>query len=171
MLHSEGRNINESDAIRYFYDHDERLDGIGEYEVEIADFPNFMTLDVDEDTRFPMPPIFSPPPPGINPNMPPGQSQGPNQGSGPPGPPPSQIPSKQSAQKSAGGGPQLKFVSPGTLRPCLFRYVFIWQTNGRSYWAYLTILTPKSIAGWRWSGFRWQWFGLDLRFIESFVCY
>jgi hypothetical protein len=28
----------------------------------------------------------------------------------------------------------------------------------------------NSVAGWRWNGFRWVYFGVDLRRIDSFVC-
>lgn len=173
MFYSDGQNVTEIDAIRIFNDHDERYDGVGEYEVEVIDFPRFINLDVDEDYRFPMPPMVPPnTPPGFGPGPGYGPSNpgGPGSNQGPPGPPPSFTPSQQSAQKSTSGG-TAKFVSPGTLRPCMFRYVYIWQTNGRSYWAYLVFIDNRSVAGWRWEGFRWRWFGLDLRFIQSFTCF
>ncbi|HHD2751811.1 TPA: hypothetical protein ACOTG0_000567 [Clostridium perfringens] len=93
----------------------------------------------------------------------------------PMGPPPSHIPSKkdtgvQHATFSGGGG-ATKAVSPGSIRGCLFRFTYIWQNNGRNYWAYLTRVDRKSVSGWRWSGFRWVFFGVDLRRIDSFVCF
>lgn len=87
----------------------------------------------------------------------------------PTGLPPSFIPSKSQANQQF-GGPTTKAVDPGSIRPCLFRFVYIWQTNGRSYWAYLTFAGRKSVAGFRWMGFRWVYFGLDLNRIESFFC-
>lgn len=102
------------------------------------------------------------------------------QGAAPMGPPPSYIPSKndknvQSLGKNlppAGPGtPQTKAVSGGSIKPCLYRYTYIWQTNGRSYWAYITRVDPRSISGWRWLGFRWVYFGVDTRKIDYFVCY
>ncbi|MDZ5254763.1 hypothetical protein [Clostridium sp. LIBA-8841] len=91
------------------------------------------------------------------------------------GPPPSHIPSKQDAGVqhatfSSGGG-ATKAVSPGSIRNCLFRFTYIWQNNGRSYWAYLTRVDRRSVSGWRWAGFRWVFFGVDLRRIDSFVCF
>ncbi|MCZ8515565.1 transporter [Paenibacillus filicis] len=57
----------------------------------------------------------------------------------------------------------------------MFRYVYIWQTNGEAYWMYLTHVGRTSIAGFRWYGTGpfgfWIYFGLDLRRIDSFVCY
>ncbi|WP_243103813.1 hypothetical protein [Clostridium sp. JN-1] len=84
----------------------------------------------------------------------------------PPGPPPAFTPTKKSA------GPSLKAVDPGAIRPCRNRFVYIWQTDGRSYWAYITFVGPRSIAGFRWipRTRRWTYFGLDLRRIESFFC-
>lgn len=91
------------------------------------------------------------------------------------GPPPSHIPSKQDAGVqhatfSSGGG-ATKAVSPGSIRNCLFRFTYIWQNNGRSYWAYLTRVDRRSVSGWRWAGFRWVFFGVDLNRIDSFVCF
>ena len=88
----------------------------------------------------------------------------------PKSPPPSYLPSKKDTNVE-----QLEIgttaVAPGSIRMCLYRYVYIWQRNGRSYWAYLTFVNRRSIAGWRWAGYRWVYFGVDLRSIDSFVCY
>lgn len=84
-------------------------------------------------------------------------------------PPPQYIPEKNEAGvKSV--EPGLKAVDPGSIKGCLYKFVYIWQDNGRSYWAYLTYVGKKSIAGWRWMGFRWVYFGLDLDKIDSFIC-
>ncbi|WP_309472246.1 hypothetical protein [Paenibacillus sp. YN15] len=61
-------------------------------------------------------------------------------------------------------------VDPGSIAACRFRYVYIWQRNGDEYWAYLTFVGRNSVAGFRWIGFTWVYFGLDLRFIDQFVC-
>lgn len=111
-------------------------------------------------------------PPSGAPGMPPGGQHGMPPGGGHPGgpqggpptsPPPSAAPVKSQAQ--------IKAVSPGALRPCTFRYVYLWLTNGRSFWAWLTYVDRRSAAGWRWNGRIWVYFGIDLRSIESFVCY
>jgi len=62
-------------------------------------------------------------------------------------------------------------VDPGAIRPCLFRFVYIWLEDGRQFWAYLIFAGRRSVAGYRWTGFRWVYFGTDLRNISSFVCY
>ena len=93
----------------------------------------------------------------------------------PMGPPPSYIPSKKDAGVQnfgqGSGNPNAKNVSSGSIRFCLYRFTYIWQTNGRSYWAYLTRVDKKSVSGWRWAGFRWVYFGVDLKRIDSFICY
>lgn len=80
----------------------------------------------------------------------------------PVGPPPSFVPQQQ---------PSVLFVDPGAIRPCTFRFVYIWLTNGRSFWAYLVFVGPRSVSGYRWTGFNWVFWGTDLRNIDSFVCY
>ena len=109
---------------------------------------------------------FTPPgqpgggPPFGPPSTPPGQSSGP-----PSGPPPSFVP-QQPAQ-----GPGVFAVDPGAIRPCVFRYIYIWLTTGEQFWAWLVFVGPRSAAGWRWTGFRWIYFGIDLKNIDRFVCY
>lgn len=86
----------------------------------------------------------------------------------PPGPPPSFIPQQPAALGAPGISPLA--ISPGQINFCLFKFTYIWQTNGRSYWAYLTSAGRRSIAGFRWMNRRWVFFGLDLRSIRSFFC-
>jgi len=117
-----------------------------------------------------MPP-FGPPfqQPGFQPSGPPfgapagGQQQGP-----PSGPPPSFIPQQAQAQ-SLGAG--VFAVDPGAIIPCRFRFVYLWLRNGQQFWAWLVFVGRRSAAGWRWNGFRWVYFGVDLNNIQSFVCY
>lgn len=87
----------------------------------------------------------------------------------PPGPPPNYIPQK-SAAGFGGEGISTKAISPGQINFCLYKFTYIWQTNGRAYWAFLTNAGRRSIAGFRWRRGRWVYFGLDLRNIESFYC-
>ena len=111
-------------------------------------------------------PPFGPPfgqqqgPPFGPPSTAPGASSGP-----PSGPPPSFVPQQTQAQ-----GIGVFAIDPGAIRPCLFRYVYIWLNTGESFWAWLTFVGRRSASGWRWTGFRWIFFGVDLRNIESFVC-
>ncbi|EDU36015.1 MULTISPECIES: hypothetical protein [Clostridium] len=62
-------------------------------------------------------------------------------------------------------------VDPGALRPCVFKYVYIWLDNGNSFWAWLTYVGRKSASGWRWNSQRWVYFGVDLNCIDYFECY
>ena len=123
-------------------------------------------------------PMSPPPPFGGNPqyNMPPsgppnlGGMQGNQQASPPSGPPPNTVPSKnQKAVKSYSGISPMAIES-GTIRPCKYSYVYIWLTNGSSFWAWLTYVGRKSVSGYRWTGRRWVYFGTDLRRIDSFIC-
>ncbi|MDN4523766.1 transporter [Fictibacillus fluitans] len=104
---------------------------------------------------------------GFPPGPPPGQS-GQQAGSFPPGPPPTYVPQASPAFTSGQAGTFA--VDPGAIRPCLFRYVYIWQNNGQGFWAWLTFAGFRSIAGFRWNGFRWNYFGMDTNRISSFVC-
>lgn len=95
--------------------------------------------------------------------------------SSPPGPPPSAVPNKaqgQGAQQLHGyGAPATKAVEPGTIKPCLYKYVYIWPKRGHGFWAWLTNVGRKSASGYKWRGYRWVYFGIDLREIDSFECY
>lgn len=110
--------------------------------------------------RPPQGPEFGPPPP-----RPP---QGPGFGP-PPGRPPAVTPNKMHAHKKTAVGPMA--VEPRTLRPCRFRFTFIWPERGRGFWAWITFVGRRSISGYRWNGYRWVYFGMDVRQIDSFICY
>lgn len=68
-------------------------------------------------------------------------------------------------------GPSTKAVDPGAIKHCKYKYVYIWPRRGRGFWAYLTYVGRTSIAGFRWNGRKWVYFGMDLRQIESFQCH
>lgn len=122
------------------------------------------------------PPIFGPsgpkppqPPKGPGPGPGPGGGPGPGKGpsAGPPqGPPPAMKPKTQQKQ-----GIGVQAVDPGAIRRCMYRYVYLELDNGREFWAWLTFVGRRSVAGWRWTGYRWVYFGTDLRRIDSFYCY
>lgn len=115
--------------------------------------------------------------PGNTPPPPPGA---PGNFGGPQGGPPNYIPSKEDkgVQKLSGSekgkdgkNPSTKAVSPGSISFCLYKFTYIWETSGRSYWSYLLNLDSRSVSGFRWMGRTWAYFGVDLRRIDSFVCY
>lgn len=107
-------------------------------------------------------------PPFGPPGGPPFGAPGGGPGSGPPsGPPPSFVPPHAAAQQGLGA----QAINPGAIRRCRFRYVYLWLDNGQQFWAWLVFVGSRSVAGWRWLGFRWVYFGIDLDRIESFICY
>jgi hypothetical protein len=62
-------------------------------------------------------------------------------------------------------------VQSNSVRFCLYKYTYIWERNGRNYWAFLLNVDRRSVSGFRWTGRYWIYFGVDLRRIDSFVCY
>ncbi|PKM50441.1 MAG: hypothetical protein CVV02_11680 [Firmicutes bacterium HGW-Firmicutes-7] len=91
--------------------------------------------------------------------------QGPSQGRMPQGPPPDRIPRRSL------GGPSLYAVDPGAIWNCRYKYTYIWLEDGRSFWSWLVFVGRRSIAGYRWVGYGWVYFGTDLDNISDFVCY
>ncbi|RKQ33248.1 hypothetical protein [Oceanobacillus halophilus] len=93
----------------------------------------------------------------------PGGGSSGGQQSGPPtSPPPNFTPQQSQFQTFA--------VDPGGIRGCLFRFTYVWLRRD-SFWYYPTFVGRNSIAGYRWNGWRWVYFGIDLDRIESFQCY
>lgn len=101
--------------------------------------------------------------------LPPGFYQG-RQGpqSGPPTAPPSFTPQEPQAQQF---GAEAFAIDPGAIKPCVFRFVYIWPRRGDGFWAWITFVGRRSISGFRWRGNRWIYFGMDLRDIRSFQCF
>lgn len=134
-------------------------------------------------------PVFMPRQPAPRPggtHGPVGGTHGGISGGGmPPGPPPSHTPEKRPPRPGGGGpgghggpgpghggsGQQPKFVESSSLRPCRFKFVYIWPRRGAGFWAWLINVGRRSISGYRWSRGRWAYFGMDLREIDSFICY
>lgn len=112
----------------------------------------------------------APMPPGPSgPGQPPMQpGQGP-QANMPPGPPPAYTPQSQFGSGMQ-QGPNFNPTHTGSIRICRYRYTYIWQRNGMSYWAYITYVDRNSIAGFRWMRRRWVYFTLNIRQIRNFVC-
>lgn len=108
-------------------------------------------------------------PPSQTPGVPP-QSPGVNMNLGSP---PNYIPSKNSPEVKSfqSSGASTKAVSSNSIRFCLFKFTYIWETNGNDYWAYIFNVDRRTVTGMRWFRGRWNYFGVDLRRIDSFVCY
>lgn len=92
----------------------------------------------------------------------PGQGPGGGQSGPPSSPPPSFTPQQSQFQTLA--------VDPGGIRGCLFRFTYVWLRRD-AFWYFPTFVGRNSIAGWRWNGWRWVYFGIDLNQIQSFQCY
>lgn len=106
---------------------------------------------------------FFPGQPGVPGGGFPGGPGGGQQGAAPTTPPPSFTPQQSQFQTFA--------VDPGGIRGCLFRFTYIWLNNRQAFWFYPTFVGRNSIAGFRWTGFRWVYFGIDLNRIQSFQCF
>jgi len=79
----------------------------------------------------------------------------------PPGPPPGRIPTRSMYRR----------VPPGSFRPCLYRYTYVWLRNGRQFWFYPVFLESGGVAGYRWNGATWRFYGLDFRRVDYFECF
>lgn len=158
-------------------------------------FQNFEFCEFDQRQKGPFPPIGGGNFPPIGGNFPPGQDKDfnppkfdydyspnfnyPGGNFNPPGmpksPPPNYIPQKNQAgvQKMSIGvdGVQPYAVSASSIRFCLYKYTYIWERSGRSYWAFLLNVSRRTVSGFRWFRNTWVYFGVDLRRIDSFVCY
>lgn len=106
---------------------------------------------------FPGQPGGFPGQPGGFPGGQPGGSQAPT------APPPSFTPQMSSVSTFA--------VDPGAISGCLFRNTYVWLNNGEAFWFFPTFVGRHSVAGFRWFGFFWSYFGIDLRRIRSFTCF
>lgn len=98
--------------------------------------------------------------PGSFPSSPGGGGGGANQP--PSSPPPSFIPQQASMQ--------VKAIDSGSIRGCLYRFTYVWTRDG-DFWFYPIHVGRRSIAGYRWTGFTWVYFGIDLNRIHSFQCF
>ncbi|WP_134686155.1 transporter [Brevibacillus migulae] len=92
---------------------------------------------------------------------------------GPPGggnfPPPPQGPPPAGQQFF--GRQQRQRRRFGSFRPCLFRFTFVWLRNGNQFWFYPVFIQPGGVAGYRWTGNRWRFYGLDTRRVVDFDCF
>lgn len=83
----------------------------------------------------------------------------------PSGPPPAMMPTKPQMPPGA-----VFAVDPGAISGCLYRFTAIYPRFGQPFWAWLVFVGPRSAAGYRWNGFSWNPFGIDLNLIDYFQC-
>ena len=94
----------------------------------------------------------------------------------PKSPPPNYVPRKtdsgvQKMSSGQTGGASTYAVSASSIRFCLYKYTYIWEVRGKDYWAYLLNISNRTVSGFRWFRGSWVYFGVDLRRIDSFICY
>lgn len=143
-----------------------------------------MNFNDDDSILYPDDSRFQPPPFGnLFPSFPANNSPFPGGSTLNIGPPPNYTPNKNSAEvKKLNSGTntkkdnkskdsKTKAVSPGSISFCLFKFTYIWETNGRNYWAFLLNVDSKTVSGFRWFRGTWVYFGVDLKKIDSFICY
>lgn len=138
---------------------------------ETSDFPELEGQHMTEDyqTERLLPGLFGGPsqggffpPPGPGPGMGPGPGH-PGQASQPPNsPPPNFTPKQAQAQPFA--------IDPGAIRGCLFRFTYVWLRRD-AFWFFPVFVGRRSVSGFRWAGFRWVYYGIDLRHVQSFQCF
>lgn len=80
----------------------------------------------------------------------------------PTSPPPSHIPPQPFGAFA---------VDPQGIRRCLFRNTYVWLRGREQFWFFPVFVGRDSVAGFRWTGFRWVFFGINLRQIQSFTCF
>lgn len=121
------------------------------------------------------------PGPGIGGGFPgfpgvPGMPGGPGYSGGGPGGPPgapggAQAPTSPPPQFVPQMSATTFAVDPGGIRRCLFRNTYIWLNNGEQFWYFPVFVGRNSVAGYRWFGFFWGYYGTDLSRIRSFTCF
>lgn len=62
-------------------------------------------------------------------------------------------------------------IEPAPLKSSMFRPIYIWFRDGVEFWAYISFIGGGHTAGWRWDGYSWQPFEIDLRKIDRFIFY
>ena len=122
--------------------------------------PSFPPIGGGGFPSFPGGPQGGPPssPPFGGPDMG-GADQGP-----PTSPPPSFTPQLSQSNVSTFA------VDAGSMRPCLYRFTYVWLNNGNAFWFYPTFVGRNSVAGFRWRRNRWTYYGTDTNRIRSFQC-
>ncbi|MFB4158992.1 collagen-like protein [Geomicrobium sp. JSM 1781026] len=103
------------------------------------------------------PPGGGGPPGGWQPGPPPGGG-----GQPPSGPPPSFVPTQAQATPFA--------IDSGAISFCQLRFTYLWLRNGQNFWYYPIFIGRRSVAGFRWTGRSWVFFGVDTNQITSFTC-
>lgn len=99
--------------------------------------------------------------PGSNPGQMPQQSAG--QGAAPTTQPPSYIPQKP---------PQAYAIDAPSMFGCIYKWTYVWLSNGNQMWFFPTFIGPTSVAGYVWppGSPLPSYFGIDAKQIDAFNC-
>lgn len=82
----------------------------------------------------------------------------------PTSPPPAFVPQQQP-------GLSTQAVAPGSLRLCLFRWTYVWLSNGDQFWIWPFSIRQQTVIFYRYTPFfGYSIGGLDTRRIDSFLC-
>ena len=77
--------------------------------------------------------------------------------------PPSDIPQRSQVQQFR--------VDQYSIRHYLFRFTYVWMTNGHEFWMFPTNVSNTTVMGFRWNWrFGWSFTGISLRNIAAFTC-
>jgi hypothetical protein len=97
----------------------------------------------------------------LQPGTPSGSAQPPTS------PPPAYTPPKPFSTAAPG---TYAIVDPGATIRCMFRFTYVWLTNGDQFWYFPIFVGANSIGGFRWNGLTWMYFVIDLRLIDALTC-
>ncbi|MFC5528200.1 transporter [Cohnella yongneupensis] len=73
----------------------------------------------------------------------------------PPAPPPAYIPPK----------PSVSYMID-----CINKDSYVWLRNGESFWFFPVYLQSFGVAGFRWNGVTWVFYGFDPRLVDAVAC-
>lgn len=54
------------------------------------------------------------------------------------------------------------------LKPLMFKFIYIWLRDGSNFWSWTTFIYGGHIGGFRWTGYHWENFEVDLRKIDGY---
>ncbi|WP_207725795.1 hypothetical protein [Clostridium sp. DJ247] len=53
----------------------------------------------------------------------------------------------------------------------MHKLIYIWFRDGINFWAWISFIGGGHAAGWRWNSQNWIKFEIDLRKVDTFICY
>ncbi|MBC2581728.1 hypothetical protein HGI79_15790 [Clostridium sp. DJ247] len=62
-------------------------------------------------------------------------------------------------------------INADSLKTCMHKLIYIWFRDGINFWAWISFIGGGHAAGWRWNSQNWIKFEIDLRKVDTFICY